>query len=128
MFPVHPPAKLAQDSALPSPIQVLTNPTLFWTIRSVPLPHSNFVGADEELIATALGHVANVVCLIAKYHNVSSQSPIPGTTPRMFGTSIVISVFLPCLTSSCRSSSVVRRSESRRGGKKLFCPCGLRWL
>jgi hypothetical protein len=39
----------------------------FFTIRSAPLPITNLTSYDEEVISTALGYVAHMVFLLAKY-------------------------------------------------------------
>ncbi|PRP87775.1 hypothetical protein PROFUN_04249 [Planoprotostelium fungivorum] len=47
-----------------------------YSICSFPLPNSDFIGCDEEAIATALGSVSHVLCMISKYLRIPLRYPI----------------------------------------------------
>ena len=49
---------------------------LLCTINGLQLPNSDFTGYDDETVATALGHVAHLVTLIAKYLGVPFRYPV----------------------------------------------------
>lgn len=46
------------------------------SICDLELPNSEYTGFDDENIATALGHVAHLVSLIAKYFDIMLRYPI----------------------------------------------------
>jgi hypothetical protein len=58
------------------PIEPVPNKSLHFTIRSLPLPNTDFEGADEEVTAAALGYVAQVVHLLQFYLSVPLPYPI----------------------------------------------------
>jgi hypothetical protein len=58
------------------PIEPIPNKQLHFTIRSLPLSNTEFEGADEEVTAAALGHVAQVVHLLQFYLSVPLPYPV----------------------------------------------------
>jgi hypothetical protein len=58
------------------PIEPIPNKPLHFTIRSLPLPNTDFEGVDEEVTAAALGYVAQVVHLLQFYLSVPLPYPI----------------------------------------------------
>lgn len=67
-----------------------------WLVCGLHLPHSHFVGCEQEEIATALGYVCHMVAVVAQWFNVplryemvpaSSRSTISDTiSPQASGT------------------------------------------
>ncbi len=47
-----------------------------YSIAGIPLPNSDFTGCDEEEIAAALGYVAHVLTLVARWFAVPLRYPI----------------------------------------------------
>jgi UV radiation resistance-associated gene protein len=57
------------------PIEPVPRKSLSFTIRGIPLPNSDFDDADENDVAAALGHVAQVVHLLSFY--LATPLPYP---------------------------------------------------
>ncbi|TPX64205.1 hypothetical protein SpCBS45565_g06078 [Spizellomyces sp. 'palustris'] len=61
----------------------------FYTIRGIPLPHSEYTGHDDEKIATALGFVCHLLYMIAYYLDVPLRYPMKLMSSRSSITDIV---------------------------------------
>ncbi|KND00727.1 uncharacterized protein SPPG_03843 [Spizellomyces punctatus DAOM BR117] len=71
---------IARDTALNS---------AFYTIRGIPLPHSEYTGHDDEKIAAALGFVCHLLYMIAYYLDVPLRYPMKLMSSRSSITDIV---------------------------------------
>eukprot|EP01137_Pigoraptor_chileana_P034808 Opistho-2@27904 len=66
------------------PIDMANKQSNVYMICNLRLPNSDYSGHDEELIATALGHVCHLVFLIAKFIELPLRFPLVPMSSRSF--------------------------------------------
>ncbi|KAF2834238.1 UV radiation resistance-associated gene protein [Patellaria atrata CBS 101060] len=68
--------RICEDILSIFPIDPIPGKSLSFTIRDLPLPNSEFDDTKDDVVAAALGHVAQVVYLLSLYLNVPLPYPL----------------------------------------------------
>jgi len=70
IYPIMRPGANQEASPVTASILLSMSASQHWTLRTIPLPNVQLASFDEETVSTALGYVAHLVFLVAKYLDV----------------------------------------------------------